>query len=272
MRPASRPLTTTLAALAVFAAAPTHARAHFKLIQPPAYSVQDFIGGPQKSPPCGQADPGQPFEPTGIVTTYVEGEAITIEINEVIYHPGHYRVLIAEDEAAFPPNPEVTPTETPCGFTTIDDDPQIPVLADGLLVHDEPIFGSQTMTVQLPPGFTCDRCLLQVVQFMSDHALNDPGGCYYHHCAEVSVVPATAAPDADDAADAGGPPDTPPSAEVAGSPDSGSAAPPDAPDPTADTGSDGGCAGGEGGAGAFLLFALACVVATRPRLAERLGA
>jgi MYXO-CTERM domain-containing protein len=30
---------------------------------------------------------------------------------------------------------------------------------------------------------------LQVAQFMSDHALNNPGGCFYHHCATISILP-----------------------------------------------------------------------------------
>jgi MYXO-CTERM domain-containing protein len=43
------------------------------------------------------------------------------------------------------------------------------------------------IAVQLPPGFTCDNCVLQVTQFMSEHDLNDPGGCFYHHCANITI-------------------------------------------------------------------------------------
>jgi MYXO-CTERM domain-containing protein len=37
-------------------------------------------------------------------------------------------------------------------------------------------------------GFTCQNCTLQVFQWMSNHGLNNPGGCFYHHCAAVNIV------------------------------------------------------------------------------------
>ena len=40
---------------------------------------------------------------------------------------------------------------------------------------------------QLPAGMQCTNCVLQVVQFMSNHGLNNPGGCFYHHCAIVNI-------------------------------------------------------------------------------------
>jgi len=46
--------------------------------------------------------------------------------------------------------------------------------------------------VTLPSNVRCTNCTLQVFQFMSQHALNVPGGCFYHHCATINVV----APDA----------------------------------------------------------------------------
>jgi hypothetical protein len=45
--------------------------------------------------------------------------------------------------------------------------------------------------VTLPPNVTCDHCTLQVIQFMSDHGLNNPGGCFYHHCADISIKAGT---------------------------------------------------------------------------------
>lgn len=169
------------------------ARAHFVLDEPEAMTEQDSFGGPQKSAPCGTADPGNDATMTDKLTTYAAGQTISITVDEVIFHPGHYRVLIAQNPEALPADPEVTAGSTPCGSTTIDDTPELPLIADGLLVHDHAFVGSQTMNVKLPDGFTCDHCTLQVVEFMSNHNLNNPGGCYYHHCANVSVV-AGAAP------------------------------------------------------------------------------
>ncbi|WP_437684852.1 SCE4755 family polysaccharide monooxygenase-like protein [Sorangium sp. So ce176] len=178
-----------LAAVAVSAIAPAAAHAHFSLLEPACATEQDRLGNPQKSAPCGQADPGMPAEPTGAVTTYVQGQTITLRITEPIFHPGHYRVSIAPDPESLPPDPEVTPGSTPCGSTVIETAPKLPLVADGLLVHTAAFTGEQSVEIKLPDDLTCDNCTLQVSEFMSNHALNDPGGCFYHHCATVTIVP-----------------------------------------------------------------------------------
>jgi hypothetical protein len=203
-------------AFAAFAAAPlfvalaaTPAYAHFVLKQPPAYSEQDFLGSPQKSAPCGQADPGTPLVPTNEVTTYQAGSTIDLKFNETVFHPGHYRVLLAPNPEALPADPPVTAdADSACGSTVITQNPTPPLLADGLLVHTNSFSGDQTMQVTLPAGMTCDHCTLQVVEFMSNHPLNNPGGCFYHHCATVNVTAGPvpdAGPNDPDAAPAGGP-------------------------------------------------------------------
>ena len=45
--------------------------------------------------------------------------------------------------------------------------------------------------IKLPDGFTCNNCTLQVIQWMYNHPLNNPGGCFYHHCATVNIVAGT---------------------------------------------------------------------------------
>ncbi len=186
--------------LAALASSP--AQAHFKLVAPEAFSQQNALGDPQKAPPCG----GAGVVPTGAVTSYEEGSLITITIDETITHPGHYRVQIAQDEASIPENPPVTPGSTACGSTVIDQDPTMPLLADGELVHTSAFAGPQTFQVQLPPGFTCNQCVLQVAEFMSNHGLNNPGGCFYQHCATVNIVAAGSLPDAGPQVDGGGGP------------------------------------------------------------------
>jgi MYXO-CTERM domain-containing protein len=188
------PLTLLLAA--------SPASAHFSLTTPSSWATQDLLGSPQKSAPCGDADPGSPATPTGNVTTYQAGSTITITINEIIFHPGHYRVLLAKDHASLPADPLVTAGQTACGSTVITTNPTLPLLADGLLLHTAAFSGPQTMQVQLPSGMTCTGCTLQVVEFMSNHPLNNPGGCFYHHCATVNIT-AGPAPDAGPIADAG---------------------------------------------------------------------
>ncbi|WP_437933250.1 SCE4755 family polysaccharide monooxygenase-like protein [Sorangium sp. So ce341] len=183
------PAAATLAAAALAAIDPAVAHAHFALLEPACYSEQNNLGDPQKSAPCGQADPGNPIALTGEVTTYVQGQTITLRIDETIFHPGHYRVSIAENPESLPPDPEVTPGDTPCGSTVIETDPQLPLVADGLLVHTSAFTGEQTVEIKLPDDLTCENCTLQVSEFMSNHGINNPGGCFYHHCATVTILP-----------------------------------------------------------------------------------
>ena len=169
-------------------------------------SEQGSLGDPQKNPPCGDFPAGgDPLVPTGLVTTLMEGSQFTVTIDEKIPHPGHYRVAIAQTPDMLPAEPPVTPGVMACGTTVIDPNPALPLLADGQLVHTQ-AFPSEpnSFMVQLPPGFVCDNCVLQVIEFMSAHPLNNPGGCFYHHCATVTIsdhapdAGVTAGPDAGD--------------------------------------------------------------------------
>lgn len=186
------PAAAALAAAALSAIDPAVAHAHFTLLEPACYSEQNRLGDPQKSAPCGQADPGTPVEMTGDVTTYVQGQTITLRLTETIFHPGHYRVSIAPDPDSLPADPEVTPGDTPCGSTVIETDPQLPLVADGLLAHTTALTGEQSVEIKLPDDLICDNCTLQVSEFMSSHGINNPGGCFYHHCATITIVPRSA--------------------------------------------------------------------------------
>ncbi len=182
----------TIATVGVFAGLMSTAEAHFKLNAPENRSNQDALGGPQKSAPCGTSDSSTTADnstPTGLPPAELKtGSLVTISINETIFHPGHYRVSLAQDAASLPADPLVTAGSTPCGSTVIDANPTLPLLADGLLVHTTSFGGvTKTMSVQLPAGMQCTNCVLQVVQFMSNHPLNNPGGCFYHHCAIVNI-------------------------------------------------------------------------------------
>jgi hypothetical protein len=173
-----------IAALCALLGFPGASEAHFVLTSPPAVFEQNALGDPQKAPPCGDA--GMAVA-TGVVTSYQGGETITVTIEETIFHPGHYRIALALDDGVFPDEPPVTPGATPCGSAPIDLTPAFPVLADGVWEHTEPFAGSQSIDITLPDDVSCTNCTLQVIQFMSNHALNDPGGCYYHHCAAIAV-------------------------------------------------------------------------------------
>jgi MYXO-CTERM domain-containing protein len=164
--------------------------AHFKLQSPPSWMSQDVGGSPQKLGPCGDEDDGTAAAtPSGIVTAYQVGDTVTITITETIFHPGHYRISLAvNDRSELDAEPAVTAgSGYPCGSAAIESTPVLPVLADNVFPHTAPFTGPQTTTVKLPPNVTCAHCTLQIIEFMSDHGLNNPGGCFYHHCADLAI-------------------------------------------------------------------------------------
>lgn len=168
---------------------PASASAHFVLQAPPAMYQQNGVGDPQKSAPCGQADPSAMAMPTDMITSFKAGETITITIDETVTHPGHYRVALAEEDMMdLPADPAVTKGSTACGSAEIMDPPVYPVLADGELQHEKAFSGPQSIMVKLPDNVTCEKCVLQVIEFMSNHGLNNPGGCFYHHCANIKIT------------------------------------------------------------------------------------
>ena len=246
-------LAAALAAASLCALAPSTALAHFILVSPSCLSEQNGIGDPQKAPPCGAG------KATNKVTTYRPGDTISITIDEKVPHPGHYRVLLAKDQASLPDDPKVTAAGTPCGSTVIDPNPKLPLLADGLLVHTQAFAGPQTMQVKLPANMTCNNCVLQVVEFMSNHALNNPGGCFYHHCATITIEPAAVN---DGGVSDGGGKDGSAAADLSDNPDLSVVTEPPAP---------GGCAVTQrptAGAPTLALLALALGLALRRRRAS----
>jgi MYXO-CTERM domain-containing protein len=166
-------------------AAASPAYAHFVLMQPSSWARLDGGGNPQKSAPCGNE--GTPIA-TGAVIEYKTGDTIPITIEETTFHPGHYRVSLAKDQASLPDDPDgaVVPGSMGCDTLAINSNPTLPLLADGLLAHTK-AFGAtnpQTAMVKLPAGMTCDPCVLQVVEFMSNHG----APCFYHHCSNIKIT------------------------------------------------------------------------------------
>ena len=187
-----------LLALAVVAlVAPTAPEAHFKLVEPAPWIVETERGDPQKAGPCGgsNSDWGTP---SNIVTEVAGGSTLTIKIQETIYHPGHYRVALAVNTPLeLPPDPETKTRpshrgewDRPWSLSAMVEMPaQPPLLADGLFPHytREPTPIDFETEVRLP-NINCDRCTLQVIQWMAEHAYNNPGAYSYHHCAHVKIT------------------------------------------------------------------------------------
>jgi hypothetical protein len=168
--------------------------AHFRLLEPASWIVEDNRGDPQKSGPCGGSNTDW-GKPSNIVGKAVGGQQLHIKVLETIYHPGHYRVALAVNSPTELPLDPVTTTKDgekgPISVSaSIQNPPQIPVLADGLFVHSTRPTGPVDpfeADVQLP-NLNCRRCTLQVVQFMAEHGFNNPGGYTYHHCANVQIT------------------------------------------------------------------------------------
>ena len=60
-------------------------------------------------------------------------------------------------------------------------------LADGLFVHTAKVDTPFETDVTLP-NISCRRCTLQVIQFMEQHGVNNPGMFTYHHCAALQIT------------------------------------------------------------------------------------
>jgi len=213
-----------------------NASAHIVLISPPSWVVEDSLGNPQKGAPCGGDDGLR----TGIISTYRAGSTIEVKWQEAVGHPGHFRIALARDRGdLFDPVVETTNGDGVTGVSltaAIMDPPRYPVLMDGLFPRplafapEEDPFSVQ---VELPQ-MTCERCTLQVVQFMANHV----PGYFYHHCADLRIVPADA--DVPDAA-------LGPSSPLV--PEAGVDTTPVTPTPSPVGGEEGGCALGVSKAG-----------------------
>jgi uncharacterized protein (TIGR03382 family) len=163
------------------------AGAHLVLSKPASWIVEDALGNPQKDAPCGGENAGIP---TGAVTTYRAGSTIEVEWQETVGHPGHFRIALARDRDDLL-DPSVV-TSNGDGMTgvslsaEISDPPVYPVLMDGLFprgVALRPMGDPHVVSVRLP-DMTCERCTLQVLQFMANHIPD----FFYHHCADVQIV------------------------------------------------------------------------------------
>ena len=180
--------------VAVLAIAAQSTSAHFRLLEPASWLIESDRGDPQKSGPCGGANTDW-GKPSYFISKAVGGQKLHIKVQETVYHPGHYRVALAVNSPTeLPPDPQVTTRDSERGpwsvSAVIQNPPQIPVLADGLFVHSTRPTGPMEpfeTDVQLP-NINCKKCILQIVQFMAEHAFNNPGGYTYHHCANLEIT------------------------------------------------------------------------------------
>ena len=187
-----RSMTRVAAASAVLSiVVPVVMQAHFRLVEPASWLIEDDRGDPQKAGPCGgtNTDYGKP---SYAVTQAAGGSRLHIKLMETIYHPGHYRVALAVNSPSeLPLDPKATTDTTDRGPRSVSAEimnpVQMPVLADGLFPHQAKVDGLLETDVTLP-NISCRRCTLQIIQFMEQHAVNNPGMYTYHHCAVLQIA------------------------------------------------------------------------------------
>lgn len=190
-------LTLPVAALGAVVAPVVNA--HFKLLEPASWLVEDDKGDPQKLAPCGGtlADPGTP---TKAVTAVTGGQKLKIVVEETVFHPGHYRIALARKRNLLPADPAVKMHDTekgPRSLSAAIAKARPPIIADGLWPHTEKPTGKWETEITVP-NITCDGCQLQVIEFMAEHPGVREGGFSYHHCAVLNIKadPAKPAEDA----------------------------------------------------------------------------
>lgn len=141
------------------------ASAHIAMTKPAVRSVD------QKAGPCGQAGSSR----GGNVTEFQPGEEVTIEWDETVDHPGHYRISFDDDGNDF-----MNPNNPDDGFATTMVEP----IADKQGGHY-----TQTFTLPTTP---CDNCTIQLVQVMTTSI---PYNSFYFQCADIRIAGDVVPPD-----------------------------------------------------------------------------
>ena len=173
------------------------ASAHFDLTMPP--SIAKSTEGGKGPAPCGPdtATTGTPTPVTG-------GTSLKLHIDETTPHPGFYRFALS---LTSPPQfPADNVVKNQAGMVILPTDNQalsysadfenpakFPVLADHLFVHAsgsaQPFPSTMYPGEVMIPNLNCDKCTLQVIEFMANHPSNgDSAGYFYHHCALLKIT------------------------------------------------------------------------------------
>jgi hypothetical protein len=168
------------------------AEAHFKLLEPQSWLVENNLGDPQKLGPCGGTTPN-PGMPSGMVNEAKGGSTLHIKLQETVFHPGHYRIALAVNSRdELPADPQAVTRDSEKGpwsvSAPIASSIAPPVLADGLWTHMAKLANPVLETDVQLPNINCPKCTLQITQFMAEHGLNKDGGFFYHHCADMKIT------------------------------------------------------------------------------------
>ena len=145
-------------ALALVVVAAATAEAHIALRFPTPRTSD------QKAGPCGSSGSKRGSK----ITHFNPGETITVEWDETVQHPGHFRIAFDDDGN----DDFVNPNNPNDAFASTLVEP----IAD---TNNE----SYTQEVTLP-NITCDNCTLQLVQVMTTSV---PFNSFYFQCADITL-------------------------------------------------------------------------------------
>jgi len=175
----------------ITAVIPSVAPAHIKLLEP--LSTWSTENGGKGKPPCGEGIPST------IITKARGGHPLTVRVQEFIPHPGHYRIALStKSRDELPVDPVVEMVDNKSVSAAIAENPQPPILADGVFPHTTTPRNTEWKMDVMLPNLSCEKCTLQVIQFMANH----PGhadGVYYHSCADLEITADPSLPPAGDA-------------------------------------------------------------------------
>jgi hypothetical protein len=185
---------------AVLLLASGSASAHIDLLEPEARAHGTAARGDTqidensnlKSGPCGQVASGR----TERVATYAPGQTIIVRVREENAHVSYLRVALALDGESFPvrsavPAAPETQAEASAAEQALGDFGLLAVVRED---NDTAGFVHE-LQVTLPDT-PCQRCTLQVLQFMYD----DPAAPYYFQCADLVLAEGQSTGDAGGAA------------------------------------------------------------------------
>jgi hypothetical protein len=145
------------------------AHAHIQLRSPAARTTA------QKAGPCGDAGSAR----GSTVTRFQPGETITVEWDETVDHPGHFRIAFDDSgDDAF-----INPMRSTDNFSFTLMEP----IADK-------VGGHYTQQITLPTT-PCENCTLQLMQIMQT---TEPYNSFYWQCADIAIGDGTMQPPADE--------------------------------------------------------------------------
>jgi hypothetical protein len=150
------------------------ASAHITLTSPAPRTTENKVG------PCGAGSTRG-----AKVATFAPGETITVEWDETVDHPGHYRIAFDDDGDDVFVNPYAPSDNFP--FTLV-----------------EPIFdragGHYTQKITLPTT-PCSNCTLQLTQVMTTQV---PYNSFYYQCADITIAEGGGSGSENEGGDGGG--------------------------------------------------------------------